>query len=274
MSNRRYDPQQLGPLRRRFVNETKKRFRLLANEIYVLVYHNDVFGIGPRRTPLEQMAFLFNASAKEWATHDPAAKHQAFMDWLESKSDQLILEDADEWMQPYIRSAYLEGVRRVVDLPDDPFAGFTAPKSVKQTKLLYNRAYQNLKGVTLTAAQQLSNVLALGFAEGKSPRDLARELSKTVESLLHKRALTIARTELAYAYAEGQLDGFENDKQFDLQIEAEWSTAGDDRVCPACFPLDGMVFKLEKARGMIPLHPNCRCAWLPVVKQPKRTSKV
>lgn len=274
MSNRRYDPQQLGPIRRRFVNETKKRFRLLANEIYVLVYHQDVFGIAARKTPLEQMAFLFNVSAKEWATYDPAAKHQAFMAWLESKSDQILLEDANEWMEPYIRSAYLEGVRRVADLPADPFTRFTAPKSVKQTKLLYNRAYQNLKGVTLTAAQQMSNVLTLGFAEGKSPRDLARELSSTVEGLMHKRALTIARTELAYAYAEGQLDGFEHDGQVELKVQAEWSTAGDDRVCPKCAPLDGKVFTLKEARGMIPLHPNCRCAWLPVVQQPKTTSQV
>lgn len=264
MSNRRYDPQQIGPLRRRFVNETKKRFRLLANEIYALVYHKDVFGISARRTPLEQMSFLFNASAKEWATYDPDAKHQAFMEWLQSKSDELLLDDAPEWMEPYIRSAYLEGFRRVADLPEDPFAGFTAPKSVKQTRLLYNRAYQNLKGVTLTASQQMSNVLAKGFTEGKSPRDLARELSRTVEGLMHKRALTIARTELAYAYAEGQLDGFENDGQFDLKLQAEFSTAGDDRVCPVCLPMDGQVFTLEKARGVIPIHPNCRCAWLPV----------
>lgn len=274
MSNRRYDPQQIGPTRRRFVNETKKRFRLLANEIYVLVYHKDVFGLSPRLTPLEQMAFLFNASAKEWATYDAADKHTSFMQWLQSKSDELILEDANEWMQPYIRSAYLEGFRRVADLPSDPFAGFTAPKAVKQTKLLYNRAYQNLKGVTLTAAQQMSNVLTLGFAEGKHPRELARELSKTVEGLMHKRALTIARTELAYAYAEGQLDGFEHDGHVELKVQAEWSTAGDDRVCPKCAPLDGKVFTLKQARGMIPLHPNCRCAWLPVVQQPTRTSQI
>jgi hypothetical protein len=46
-----------------------------------------------------------------------------------------------------------------------------------------------------------------------------------------------------------------------------WATAGDDFVCPQCEALEDQVFTLETARGMLPLHPNCRCALYPLVEQ-------
>ena len=33
--------------------------------------------------------------------------------------------------------------------------------------------------------------------------------------------------------------------------------------CPQCLVLDGTVFTVKEARGIIPRHPNCRCAWIP-----------
>jgi hypothetical protein len=46
-----------------------------------------------------------------------------------------------------------------------------------------------------------------------------------------------------------------------------WATAADDFVCPRCEALEDQVFTLETARGMLPLHPNCRCALYPLVEQ-------
>lgn len=43
-----------------------------------------------------------------------------------------------------------------------------------------------------------------------------------------------------------------------------WATAGDDFVCPECEALEDQVFTLQTARGMFPLHPNCRCALYPL----------
>lgn len=30
-----------------------------------------------------------------------------------------------------------------------------------------------------------------------------------------------------------------------------------------CVPLEGTVLKIDEAQGMLPRHPNCRCAWIP-----------
>src|SRR5690606_28972829 len=40
-------------------------------------------------------------------------------------------------------------------------------------------------------------------------------------------------------------------------------TAGDDSVCELCGSLEGVIFTVEEARGLLPRHPNCRCAWIP-----------
>ena len=77
--------------------------------------------------------------------------------------------------------------------------------------------------------------------------------------------MTLARTEVINAYTEGTLDSYERLGVEEVQGRAEWSTAGDDRVCPQCAGMEGAVFTIREARGLIPLHPNCRCAWLPVI---------
>jgi len=80
---------------------------------------------------------------------------------------------------------------------------------------------------------------------------------------IQSRALTIARTEIIRAHAEGQLDTFEKLKVEKLGVMAEWSTAGDDRVCGLCSDLEGVVITVREARGIIPRHPNCRCTYVP-----------
>ncbi len=78
-----------------------------------------------------------------------------------------------------------------------------------------------------------------------------------------RRAQILARTEIIRAHAEGQLQEFENWKVLQVNVKAEWITAGDNRVCPQCADLEGSIFTIEVARGMIPLHAQCRCAWIP-----------
>jgi SPP1 gp7 family putative phage head morphogenesis protein len=61
---------------------------------------------------------------------------------------------------------------------------------------------------------------------------------------------------------EGALTGYG-----ELGVEkAEFYAAIDERACDDCLALHQDVFTLEDSHGMIPIHPNCRCIWLPVVE--------
>jgi hypothetical protein len=42
-------------------------------------------------------------------------------------------------------------------------------------------------------------------------------------------------------------------------VYERWITAADERVCPECGPLDGLVWEAGSGPAP-PLHVNCRCA--------------
>lgn len=48
-----------------------------------------------------------------------------------------------------------------------------------------------------------------------------------------------------------------------MAIWLEFRTQRDAQVCPGCAAFDGLVAPLELTRGVLPLHPGCRCYWLP-----------
>jgi hypothetical protein len=51
-----------------------------------------------------------------------------------------------------------------------------------------------------------------------------------------------------------------------VEADVEHQTAGDSRVCPQCASLQGTRYTIAEARGVVPVHPRCRCAWKPVVE--------
>lgn len=140
---------------------------------------------------------------------------------------------------------------------------FAQPETVEKVKLLASRVFTDLKGVTDAMSAQMSRVLAEGLTQGKNPRAIAKDLVDRVDKIGITRARLIARTEIIRAHAEGQLDALERLGVEEVGVMVEWSTAGDDRVCPLCQPLEGVVFKLKEARGLIPRHAQCRCAHIP-----------
>jgi len=75
-------------------------------------------------------------------------------------------------------------------------------------------------------------------------------------------ANTVARTEINGAYNAGRLDGF---KQSGVVDRVQFSTSPDERLCPICAGLEGMIYTLEQASGVIPQHANCRCQWVPLL---------
>lgn len=75
----------------------------------------------------------------------------------------------------------------------------------------------------------------------------------------------MARTETIYAHAESTLDRFESVGVENVTADVEFRSADDSRVCPICESLDGNRYTIGEARGLIPQHPRCRCAWSPIV---------
>lgn len=277
----RQDPTRTVTLRRRYIADMKRRMRLLESDIRELVVSLDVFGLKP--DPTGGLSTLqLNVEAREWQFQTDAKKVELFNLWFADRVSLRMLEvngiTGDPWSATYVESAYRKGVNRAfteankADLINKPdfFEGtkaqflnetFNAPETVSKLKLLFTRSFEDLKGISAAMSSDMSRILADGLSAGLSPSVIAREMTNRIETLGRTRAAAIARTEIVHAHAEGQLDSFERLGIKKLKAIVEFSTAGDDRVCPTCAALEGKTFTVKEARGVIPVHVQCRCVW-------------
>jgi len=257
--------------------EMRRRFSKLRHEVVDLVGTKDVFGLNTSK-PL-----AFNVEAQAWRFQTDSQKITSFNKWFQNQINEDILAvdiKGDPWTAKYVDSAYKKGsIRAYTDVHKASLAespdfyngskaqflksAFSQPERLSKLRFLYTRSYEDLKGISNAMSQQISRVLADGLSQGVGPATMASRMTKTISGITKKRALVMARTEVIAAHAEGQLDSFEDLGVKEIGAMAEWSTAGDDRVCPLCAELEGTVMTVEEARGLIPRHPNCRCAWIP-----------
>jgi SPP1 gp7 family putative phage head morphogenesis protein len=294
-----YDPSRTTGLRNTFARNMARRFNELIQVIRRAIIGQDCFGLNRsvisfQLTPPGNKAFDFTRSSD---------KVSGFMNWLNEQVEKGMLEvkvipqigmaAEQPWTNVYIQDSYKRGVIRArYELQK---AGFENIPSIEQTGginislntpvhadrlgLLYTRTFNDLKGVTNAMDLQISRVLAQGIADGDNPRLIARKLVSTINGAkmgelgitdtlgrfipAQRRADILARTEIIRAHAEAQLIEYQNWAVEGVTLKAEFMTAGDERVCDICGSMQGDVYKLEEASGVIPVHPRCRCIWIP-----------
>jgi SPP1 gp7 family putative phage head morphogenesis protein len=104
----------------------------------------------------------------------------------------------------------------------------------------------------------LADSIAAGFSPGRAAKIIALKVSDPA------RALTIAVTEQNRAMS---LASMQNYKNYGVE-KVEWSGANP---CDLCAPNEGQVVALgeefESGDTEPPVHPNCRCALLPVINE-------
>lgn len=290
-----------GPTRTKTIQdayeaEMYRRFRAIKGLVRTTVEANDALRLGERgdRRDRGGPGTVASADASIATNADPVQdfdfprddeKIQAFLRWLREAEDDEVLEvfqrsgrevvARSEWQNIYVRRSYAKGLEQAeeflqeqgIDVPEQRLGQiFNLPVHADALGILYTRNFTELEGISEAMDQQISRELVDGFAQGWNPRKMATEINDRVDNVGLTRARTLARTETINAHAEGTLNRYQDIMGPDaaVTIRAEWSTAGDDRVCPICISLEGEIFSLEEARGLIPIHPNCRCAWLPV----------
>lgn len=212
-----------------------------------------------------------------WTFESNPRKVERFRAWLRERMDTQLAGDV--LLTKYIQLGYSKGQARSVDeakkaakgTPSD-LASLDKAQFLKQLgyqgatlnkiKLLAGRTLQELEGINARMSTIMTRILTDGLVRGLSGQQIAAEMAEEVQ-LAKGRVEGIVHTELVRAHAEGQLDAMQALGVQEVTAAVEWDTAGDGKVCKLCKPLDGVVLKLDEARGMIPRHPRCRCAWRP-----------
>lgn len=257
------DPTRTKTLRKRYAQKLRGGFADINTQIRRGVRDRDIFGLASEALARPPPSFDFGSDDR---------KHEAFMRWLREQEQRDVLSVISRGENTYIRSAYGSGLRHAerelrkqgVDVSEADLAtAFNLPVHQDALQLLYTRNYEQLEGINRAVAQQISRELTQGFSEGVNPEVMARRLTDRVDSIGKTRATVLARTEVVNAHSEATLNRFERMGVEGVGARVEWSTAGDP--CAICASLEGKVYSLDDARGRLPAHPQCRCAWLPFV---------
>ena len=304
-SPRKYDPTGTTRIRQQYVADVGARFDLLERAIRRKIVdekffggHSPVANADPFPKPGYQfpldmsgdriddfMTWLGREEAKGGLSPTPGVTG--------AKTTGL----SGNWQNRYVDSTYRKGVvdgyiqmkRAAKDAkltPDSPAmkairqypsadnfmnTSMAMPVAVRKLQILHQRQFTELKGITDDMGRRISSVLTSGVMEGRSPVELAVRIARET-GVSRVRARMMARTEVIRAHAEAKLDTFEALGAEGVTTDVEWSTAGDAKVCDACESgsetSDGepRVFSLAEARGILPLHPNCRCSWIPSLR--------
>jgi hypothetical protein len=142
----------------------------------------------------------------------------------------------------------------------------------EQAQALSANVGKYVKNVSDQLAERIARDISNGIEKGLSPEEIAKAVSKST-GWAESRCATIARTETVRAAAEAQLDAAEALGVTEISVAAEWVASAT--ACPLCAPLGGVVLKVSEARGLLPRHPSCQCAYVLIdpVKEKKARGK-
>jgi len=267
------DPTRTSDIRRIWRGELERRIATLKNYV---------------RGAILQTDFL-ELSVAPWASRagiNPRldTKIKVFADWFKSINDKIVFGDDGGWTRPYVGNAYLRGHQHAAQRLKEQL-----PMMIDSAKLsaLQMITINDIDGITDVAEQQVVRVVAEALKNKHSPQLLMREVNQRIDVIERARGRTWVNSIVIGAYTEGTLDAYRligvqqvgiipefvsSNKLRVKDAEVALITAGDDEVCEECFELEGTIYELEDAYGVIPVHPNCRCAWIPI--EDKRFKKI
>lgn len=279
------DPTKTKTLRRRYAQKLRGRFAAINTEIRDGVRSRDVFGLrDDRRTRRGQSDTLATPLPSQFPRRQDR-QIETFDAWLQRQLENDVLTVIGPDDNRFVRAGYQRGLTHAeaaareagiaVD-EQDVVATIERPIHRDTLELLYTRDYSDLEGITQAVSAQTNRTLAEGLARGENPTDVARRLTDRVDAIGKTRATTLARTSIIDAHASATLNRYDELSVEGVTIQAEWQTAGDNRVCPICQALEGRTWTIEEARSETvdvaghsdvpvkpPAHPRCRCALIP-----------
>jgi len=143
------------------------------------------------------------------------------------------------------------------------------------------------KEVNKVTREEILSEVNEGVSEGEGIVEIKNRIKKVFKRAKTTRAFAIARSESSRAANFAIVEGY---RQSGVVKGKEWLTALDERTCPYCSSLNGKIVSLEDNYfnqgdsfkptgaerplnidysnvGEPPLHTNCRCTTIPVLKE-------
>jgi len=196
--------------------------------------------------------------------------------------DTLALQFEEGWEDQYIKAAvigaYVQGSMRAANSLTQDQAIDAPGYNQSLEKALPPAQDSTLKSIKRSAALITAGAVAAREAMQTASREerlaaVQVEVARVgAKGIPPAEAVSAAGTIVVATHAESILDYYNSIgitsvvPEIEVAVPGvEFTTAGDDRVCPDCESLAGQRFLLIEARGIIPVHIGCRCSWWPAL---------
>ena len=171
--------------------------------------------------------------------------------------------NAEAFEQKSMFSAFAENYEMIGDMIGG--ADFAMPNKGAMEKMMQrpwrgddfsSRLWKNTKKLSSV----LNDVLQHGIQQGKTVTEIAVDIDNQMQAGFNA-AHRLVRTETMHVLSESSKEGYKAAGVKKIQF---WA-AEDERTCDQCGKLHGKVYDFDSA-PVLPLHPNCRCTYLPVME--------
>lgn len=148
-------------------------------------------------------------------------------------------------------------------------AGIKEGKSMPKIARELRRS--GIVGLTKPQTQSVINYRTLLGDKEKFPKltatDIDRKVQRYTDKTHRRRMNDIARTETAHAQNVGYCQGLMENGVTEVELSAA------PGACEECAALNGQKYPVEEGKDIIPVHPRCRCAMLPVIGETTMTEQ-
>ncbi|MBQ6668893.1 MAG: minor capsid protein, partial [Deltaproteobacteria bacterium] len=158
---------------------------------------------------------------------------------------------------------HARNVRLARGLTQEQFEQIATHQPLKQRSLAQwtERCFEKNLPEKVLAALEEGMVMAEGI--GPMSRRIRAALDEGM-ALAANEAAMLARTYVQAANIGAQAAVYKQNE--DVIKGYKWLATLDNRTCQNCAVGDGHVYGVHDKRPSLPLHPGCRCLWLPVTK--------
>ncbi len=286
----RRDPTGTAGIRSRFLSEMNRRWRALRRLSTIAIAEQDTLGIS-----VVSVGSLQNSSKPEGVgflnAEAGSDKVKAFQSWFDKALGEVILGSDGKWMTKHIVAGYDKGIKDALKRVGEPGSVDVADRASTLVML----TIAELQGVMEAVSQRAVRALADGILHRLRPLDVVRNVNSEINKIGVVRSNSMVNAMVVRSHSTASLDMFEASKvkrvgvlpefvpgsgtvmKDEMLTDAKKSrkrrskprgmieilTAGDDLVCEECEDLARGTYEIGEARGLIPAHPNCRCAFVP-----------
>ena len=227
---------------------------------------------------------------KDWLQDNASNLNKAFAKRKDWASDMV---DWEEYTNEF--TAELEKIFAIIidEIGTEAFNALVEGEFNPYTQTIQNfiktNSLQVAKEINTETEKQIRATLAQGMRENETIQELTARIMHVFGTASTYRAFMIARTEAAMAENYSDVVAWE---QTGVVESKQWFTAEDEHVCGFCHEMDGVTITLSQSFfskgdvmmfedkngkphemmldfrtiGEPPLHPNCRCVLLPILK--------